>query len=127
MCLDYAKSVSDLPRVLAAYEQIRKPRAEWMVRKGRETAKIWHLPDGEQQRQRDKYLATMSSSVTSKWDGKNIDDPPEGNFNPLIQPYMQGFDIIDYVSTSCISNGYDRYRLILIHIDSTAVTRNTWQ
>lgn len=78
-----------------------------MVRRGRETVKVWHLPDGEQQQQRDKYLATMSSSVTSEWDGKNVDDPPEGSFNPLIQPYMQGFDIINYVSTPCTYNSYE--------------------
>jgi hypothetical protein len=27
-----------------------------------------------------------------------IDEPPEGMFNPLTFPYVEGFDVFDYVS-----------------------------
>ncbi|KAG0649790.1 Salicylate 1-monooxygenase [Hyphodiscus hymeniophilus] len=36
ICLEKARTFSDLPKVLKAFEQIRKPRIEWFIRKGRE-------------------------------------------------------------------------------------------
>jgi hypothetical protein len=40
----------------------------------------------------------MQSATKSKWDGKHIDDPPEGLFNPLSSHYSSGFDVFNYVS-----------------------------
>jgi hypothetical protein len=59
---------------------------------------MWHLPDGPQQQQRDQFLGSKPLGAASQWDGKNVDDPPEGKFNPLTFPYMSGFDVVDHVS-----------------------------
>jgi hypothetical protein len=32
-----------------------------------------------------------------------IDEPPEGMFNPLSFPYLEGFDVFDYVSVEILS------------------------
>jgi hypothetical protein len=37
-------------------------------------------------------------ATANKWDGKHIDSPPDGQFNPLAFSYMSGYDIIDHVS-----------------------------
>jgi salicylate hydroxylase len=98
MCIDEAESLADLPKVLKAFETIRKPRTEWLVRRGREMAKTFHLPDGPEQEQRDAFLGKEPLFSASSWDGKHIDDPPEGVFNRLTFVYMSGYDIMDYVS-----------------------------
>jgi hypothetical protein len=59
---------------------------------------MWHLPDGEQQEQRDQFLGGRTLATAKEWDGKHIDNPPEGQFNPLAFAYMSGYDVIDYVS-----------------------------
>jgi salicylate hydroxylase len=98
LCLERAESITDLSKVLKAYETIRKPRTEWLAKKGRENAVMWHYPDGELQQKRDEFLSRGPLGISKAWDGKPIDDPPEGPFNPLTFPYMQGYDITDYVS-----------------------------
>ena len=72
-----------------------------MARRGRQNAKIWHLPDGEQQQERDKRIGSKPVGIPDMkvWDGKNVDDPPEGNpYHPLALAYTNGYDIFDYVS-----------------------------
>lgn len=59
---------------------------------------MWHLPDGPEQQARDQFMFGKPPEGGPVWDGKNIDDPPEGPFNPLTFPYMEGYDVIDYVS-----------------------------
>lgn len=98
MCLEKAESISDLPKVLNAHKTIRKPRLEWMEKRGRENAQIYHLPDGPQQEQRDQFLGRVPLASATEWDGKHIDGPPEGQFKPLEFAYMSGFDIMDHVS-----------------------------
>jgi len=36
--------------------------------------------------------------VPKVWDRVHIDDPPEGEMNPLSLPYQVGYDVIDHVS-----------------------------
>lgn len=61
---------------------------------------MWHLPDGPLQERRDQFLerGPLATAKKSEWDGKHIDEPPEGQYNPLAFPYMSGFDVMDYVS-----------------------------
>lgn len=70
-----------------------------MVKRGREVAQLFHLPDGPQQEKRDGFLGKGGVVTAEEWDGKHIDDPPEGQFNPLMYPYMMGYDVMDHVST----------------------------
>jgi hypothetical protein len=44
------------------------------------------------------FLGRRRDGIKSVWDGKMIDEPPEGMFNPLTFPYVEGFDVFDYVS-----------------------------
>lgn len=44
-CLDQAKDLNDLPRVLEACETIRKPRAEYLIRIGHDLVKVYHADD----------------------------------------------------------------------------------
>jgi salicylate hydroxylase len=53
ICLEKVESLSDLPKVLEAFEAIRKPRTEWFVERARALAQMCHLPDGPQQEERD--------------------------------------------------------------------------
>lgn len=99
-CLDRAKSADDIPRLLKTFEIIRKPRAEWTVARGRVVAKMFHLPDGEEQRARDERLgkSQFGMHVNGEWDGKHVDEIPENWEHPLIFPYLSGHDVVDYVS-----------------------------
>ena len=100
MCLEAAQSIDNLPKVLTAFETIRKPRAEWMIQQGKAECAAWHLPDGEAQQQRDAYIKNNRVWFPTAWDGSHVDEPPEGQFNPLSQAYRQAFNIFDYVSFS---------------------------
>lgn len=56
------------------------------------------MPDGEKQERRDQFLGSRILATAKEWDGKHIDNPPEGQFNPLAFAYMSGYDVIDHVS-----------------------------
>jgi salicylate hydroxylase len=102
-CLDRAKTVEEIPRVLKAFENLRRPRAESMIRFSRETMSQWHLPDGEQQRQRDQFwskLGPLMAAVDEGWDRKHVDEPPKTFTDPLLQPYFRGYNAMDFVSLS---------------------------
>lgn len=73
---------------------------EWLIKRGHENARLWHLPDGPEQQQRDRFLGSKPLGIVAKdvWDGENVDEPPVGQWNPLAAAYIQGFDIIGYVS-----------------------------
>lgn len=99
--------MEDLPKVLDIYEQIRKRRVEWIAERGLHAATIWHLPDGEAQRQRDEIWAKEPIGIPDRniWDGVHIDEPPVGSnvaFHPLIAPYIYAYDIIQYVSSTAL-------------------------
>ena len=76
------------------------------------------MPDGPQQQQRDQFLGSKPLGAASQWDGKNVDDPPEGKFNPLTFPYMSGFDVIDHVSFPP-SKGVQPFKRLLTHLIQT--------
>ncbi|KAH6675743.1 hypothetical protein B0J14DRAFT_538320 [Halenospora varia] len=97
LCLDHAQSVADVPKVLALYETIRKPRAEFMIAKGREAGEDWNLPDGEKQQTRDKFFQTLTTMMQNQgWDGKVVWEPPLGRYNPDYITYMNAFDVMAY-------------------------------
>jgi salicylate hydroxylase len=79
LCLGRAQSPADFPKILKAFEEIRKPRVERMVVRGRENARISHLSDGPEQVMRDNFMRSMPLGVPRKnvWDGQHIYGPPE--------------------------------------------------
>ncbi len=56
---------SDVPAALEAYAERRKPRTLKVQQASRYNADLWHMPDGEGQRARDKGLRTGSSDFES--------------------------------------------------------------
>lgn len=100
-CLDRAATVKDIPRLLKAFEELRKPRVESICRLSRETMQAWHLPDGEKQEQRDKFwneMGTLIGRADAAWDRKPVDTPPSGFSDPLLQPYFRGHQAVEFVS-----------------------------
>lgn len=110
-CVGRAENAGDLPKVLQAYEAIRKPRVDFFVQRGRFNASVSHLPDGEKQKERDERLRNLGGIIPNmkSWDGKNVDDPPSEPFGPKISAYINGFDILDYVSYTPLSSNRRTY------------------
>ena len=63
-CIDRCFSASDLPKALKAFEKIRKTRCERVVKGSRANGDIWHLPDGEQQQERDRSMRLEMEDFT---------------------------------------------------------------
>jgi len=72
-----------------------------MIELSRVSMSKWHLPDGEQQRQRDdfwKSRGSPKSAAGKEWDGKHVDVPPTEFTDPLLQPYFRGHKTVEFVS-----------------------------
>jgi salicylate hydroxylase len=64
-CLAREKSPVEIPQMMSAYENIRKPRAEKIKDASEFSGVEKHYPDGEKQRKRDKGIkAHMNAQVT---------------------------------------------------------------
>ncbi|KAG9233667.1 hypothetical protein BJ875DRAFT_402682 [Amylocarpus encephaloides] len=102
MCIDkaYLKK-RPLTEGLQIFEILRKPRTAFLVGRGREEAEKWYMGDGTEQRARDQRIKDTSFFFPPQnWDGKHIDNPPEGEGHLLGSVYDQGFNVIDHVSGS---------------------------
>ena len=62
-CLGGAVSAADVPRCLAVFEKIRKPRCERIQICSRLNGEMWHLPDGPEQQTRDVRLKGDSATA----------------------------------------------------------------
>jgi salicylate hydroxylase len=68
-CLEGADRAA-VPSALRRYEEMRKPRASQVQAYARRNGTVFHLPDGEAQRQRDAQLAAAAGSnplLASTW------------------------------------------------------------
>lgn len=65
--LDTIKTKADIPAALRSYERKRKLRADTIALGGRKNAHIWHLPDGEEQENRDKAMREKDPNNPDKW------------------------------------------------------------
>lgn len=92
-CLDRAISKRDIPKVLRAFETIRKPRCERVQAGSRENGHIWHMPDGKEQQERDK--AMMQGPAR---DGEDQSSNPNQWSDEEFQPWLFGHDVYAYVS-----------------------------
>lgn len=109
-CLDRAQTLDDLPRVLSAYQAIRRPRAEYCVQRARNFLAVLQLPDGEAQEQRDAVWSRVMQE--GAWDGEHIDEPPEPSDIRLADGYVRGHDVFSYVSYGsltvlCLMSAYN--------------------
>jgi len=97
-CLSRAKSTSDIPQALKAFEIIRKPRVNMIGALAERNEQTWQLPDGPGQQKRDEMMKKIPIGAAQDWDGKHIDEPPGLPPNPLFWPWIFGHDVIDFVS-----------------------------
>lgn len=88
----------EIPKSLRFFEEIRKPRLDYIQNGALQKTKMFHLPDGPEQEARDKMFASNPSMVGPSWDGKHIDDPPTPQRRDLAMPYIVGFKVEEFVS-----------------------------
>ena len=72
-----------------------------MIEQSREMLSMWHLPDGEEQRQRDAFWKSRDdpkAPAGKEWDGTPIDVPPSGVTDPNFNPYFRGHKTVEFVS-----------------------------
>lgn len=91
-CIARASSTKDLPAVTKAYERARKWRCEIVSAQSRRSGVMLHIPDGEEQENRDAKMAGLP--VTDFW---------EVDVGPLIEAkfreFMYGHDVLKHVSS----------------------------
>ncbi|KAN0104053.1 FAD/NAD(P)-binding domain containing protein [Hyaloscypha variabilis] len=96
--LGRATNAEDIKRVLPAFEKIRKPRAELIAIASAMLGKIWQMPDGEAQQQRDERMKAMPIWDAKTWDGSYIDDVPGSLRDPNYQSWVMGHDTIIFTN-----------------------------
>ena len=63
VCLERASCSAEIPKLMAAYEQIRRPRVEKIAAATRENGELWHLVDEIEQNRRNEAMASGSIYV----------------------------------------------------------------
>ncbi|MCJ1474684.1 hypothetical protein MMC13_003344 [Lambiella insularis] len=76
-CLTRITSKNDLPRVLQAYEQLRRPRCERIAAVVLQNAKYFFLPDGPEQEERDRLYARAGQGVRKSEDRNDTQKSPD--------------------------------------------------
>jgi salicylate hydroxylase len=98
--LERAVNAEDIKRVLPAFETIRKPRAELIANASAMLGKMWQMPDGEAQEQRDARMKAMPIWDAKTWDGSHVDEiPVQGLRDPKYQTWAMGHDTVAFVSS----------------------------
>ena len=59
-CLERASCSAEIPRMMAMYEQLRKPRADRIVAASNENGEIFHMVDETEQKRRNEAMAKGS-------------------------------------------------------------------
>ncbi|KAK2749286.1 hypothetical protein FQN55_003611 [Onygenales sp. PD_40] len=93
-CLDRAASTKDIPRVIRAFETIRKPRCERIQSGALANGYIWHMPDGEEQILRDK---AMKQEMDKSEDRDPVSNPNQWSDDEF-QPWLFGHNAFDYTN-----------------------------
>ena len=102
-CLSRIKLKAEILEAFKYYEQIRRPRAEWISRRGSLVQlPLYHLADGPAQEERDEKWRNMKSGLATKqeWTQEMLAEPPfsvEKPVHPLLFPYTWGYDIFYHV------------------------------
>jgi salicylate hydroxylase len=102
--LERATNTEDIKRVLPAFEKIRKPRAELITSASAMLGKMWQMPDGEAQQQRDERMKAMPIWDANTWDGTHVDEVPKFLRDPKYQTWVMGHDTVAFVSFPLLSN-----------------------
>lgn len=112
LCLYRCTSTAEKPRALHDFEAIRKPRTTLLGQYAEDNARIWQLPDGPEQRERDERYKKIPFFSAPDWDRKHVDEVPGIPPDPLFFPYMLAHDVINFVSFKLrVWNWADKTRL----------------
>lgn len=93
VALGRAKTTEDIPRVLRAFERARKWRCEAVQAQARRNGDMIHMPDGEEQENRDRAMANLDQ--TGMW---KADTGPM--FDADFRKFLYGHNVIEHVSWS---------------------------
>jgi salicylate hydroxylase len=85
------RSKNDVPRVLALYEQLRRPRTSAVVLGSTKQRHIFHLPDGPEQEERDRIMLSQHPSKPCH---------PNQWADPVMQEFLFGYDADEEVERS---------------------------
>lgn len=86
-----AGTADELPVVLGAYERARKWRCEAVAAQARRNGDMIHMPDGEEQENRDREMARLAQ--TGVW---KADTGPM--FDAEFRAFLYGHNVIEHVS-----------------------------
>lgn len=93
-CLDRVESTSDIPKLMRAFEAIRKPRAERVQQGSRDSSVVWHLADGPAQEARDEAFKSMALQARDeKADNALNGANPNSLSGKEFQPWLFGHDV----------------------------------
>ncbi|KAK6459478.1 uncharacterized protein RJT20DRAFT_147171 [Scheffersomyces xylosifermentans] len=70
--LDKCSSASDIPDALRKFERRRKRRTETIQAGARKNGHIWHLPDGEEQEERDALMKQRDGHNPDQWSDRDF-------------------------------------------------------
>lgn len=101
--LERATDRQDIKRVLPAFETIRKPRAEMIASASAMLGRIWQMPDGVAQQQRDERMKAVPIWDAKIWDGIHVDEIPGSLMDPKYQAWVMGHDTVAFVSSHWLS------------------------
>ncbi|KAF2226849.1 salicylate hydroxylase [Elsinoe ampelina] len=89
VCIDKADSVGQIPKTLQAFERVRKWRCEIVQAQSRRNGEVIHMPDGEEQENRDLEMAGKRQN--GLW---NADTGPflDGNFRRFLYEH----DVVEH-------------------------------
>lgn len=94
------KPTADIKPVLKAFENIRKLRAALIASTSAMLGKMWQMPDGSVQKERDERMKKMPmwEKGGADWEKGGGDGVPGGLRDPRYQSWVMGFDVVDFVS-----------------------------
>ena len=94
-------SPAQIPKVLAVYEKMRKPRTTSIVRGSAKLRDIFHMHDGPKQVERDRTLLESEpfEGFPNRWK------------DPVFAPFMFDYDTIQEVEKAWAQNVEDKARL----------------
>lgn len=87
----HVEDMSDTQRVLAVFERVRATRSSQMVQASFINGRLWHFPDGPEQRLRD---AAMKPEV----EGEQFDESPNQWSDPATQRWAYSYDAVEAIA-----------------------------
>ena len=92
-CLGRVQDLKDIPRYLAVFERLRKPRCERIQQCSRLNGDMWHFPDGPEQEARDRALRRADCAEYSEADAVQRSNNPNLWSDSNFQPWLFGYDV----------------------------------